>query len=58
MKPQITKLKNRYTGEIVFCINLKKVIKNESYTFIEVYKEESPERIYLVNLDAYEIVTK
>ena len=58
MKPQITKLKNRYTGEIVFCINLKKVIKNESYTFIEVYKEESPGRIYLVNKDAYEVLTK
>ena len=55
---EITKLKNRYTGEIVFCRDIKKVIKDNSYTFVQVYKEELPGRIYLVNLDAYIILTK
>lgn len=58
MKPQITKLKNRYTGEIVFCRDIKKVIQDKNYTFVEVFKEGLPGRIYLVNLDSYEILTK
>jgi hypothetical protein len=55
---EITKLKNRYTGEIVFCRDIKKVIQDNSYTFVQVYKKELPGRIYLVNLDAYIILTK
>jgi hypothetical protein len=55
---EITKLKNRYTGEIVFCRDIKKVIHDNSYTFVQVYREELPGRIYLVNLDAYIILTK
>lgn len=58
MKQEITKLKNRYTGEIVFCRDIKKVIQENSYTFVQVYKEELPGRIYLVNLDAYIVLTK
>jgi len=58
MKSQVTKLKNRYTGEIVFCRDIKKVIEDKSYKFVQVYKEDLPARIYLVNLDSYEILTK
>ena len=58
MKQQITRLKNRYTGEVVYCRDITKVIKDNSYTFVQVYKQELPARIYLVNLDAYEVLTK
>ena len=52
------KLKNRYNGEIVFCDNIDDVIVDGTYNFIKVYKQESPQRIYLVNKDAYTLVTK
>jgi hypothetical protein len=56
MKP--VKLKNRYNGEIVYCKDIKDIVQDSSYTFIKVYKPELPERIYLVNKDAYEVLTK
>ena len=52
------KLKNRYTGEIVFCRDINDVVKDGSYTFIKVFKEELPSRTYLVNVEAYETLTK
>jgi len=50
-----TKLKNRYTGEVVYCLNIEEVIQQDPYSFIRVYKEELPERTYLVNKDAFEL---
>lgn len=50
---KITKLKNTYTGEIVFCENIKEEIKDAGYVFIKVYKDELPTRKYLVNKNAY-----
>ena len=52
------KLKNRYNGEIVYCKDINDVTAEGTYTFIKVYKEELPDRIYLVNKDAYVLVTK
>lgn len=48
-----TKLKNTYTGEIVYCENLKEEIADGGYVFIKVYKPELPTRKYLVNKNAY-----
>lgn len=51
MKP--VKLKNTYTGEIVYCDDIKEVIEEANYIFIKVYKPELPTRKYLVNKNAY-----
>jgi hypothetical protein len=56
MKP--VKLKNIYNGEIVYCNDMKDVTAEGNYTFIKVFKEELPARIYLVNKDAYVLETK
>jgi hypothetical protein len=55
---KILKLQNRYTGEIVYCEDVNDVVAEGAYTFIKVYKEQLPGRIYLVNKDAYVLVTK
>jgi hypothetical protein len=56
MKPVLT-LKNKYTGEFVYCRNAENILDNgKGYVFYRVYKKEAPDRIYLVNRDAYIIV--
>lgn len=50
------KLENRYTGEIVYCRNLDKITTSGDMVFIRVYKQENPEREYLVNRAAFEVV--
>jgi hypothetical protein len=55
---KIVKLQNRYNGEIVYCKDINDVSAEGNYKFIKVYKEQLPERIYLVNKDAYVLVTK
>lgn len=56
MKPAL-KLKNKYTGEFVYCRNTEDVLNHgNGYIFYRVYKKEAPDRIYLVNRDAYIIV--
>ena len=55
---KLVKLKNRYNGEIVYCKDINDVTAEGNYTFIKVFKEELPARIYLVNKDAYVLETK
>jgi hypothetical protein len=55
---KLVKLKNRYNGEIVYCKDINDVTAEGNYTFIKVFKEELPDRIYLVNKDAYVLLTK
>ena len=50
------KLKNLYTKEIVFTENYDDVIQNGETEFIYVYKEENPNRKYLANRKAFEIL--
>ena len=52
------KLKNLYSGEIVFTENFNDIRKMNDMEFIEVYKEENPQRKYLVNRNAFVPVTK
>lgn len=53
----MVKLKNKYTQEYVYCRNTEDVLDNgNGYVFYRVFKEEAPERIFLVNRKAYIIV--
>jgi hypothetical protein len=58
MKNLIMKLKNLYSGEIVFTENFNDIRRMNDIEFIEVYKEENPQRKYLVNRNAFVPVTK
>ena len=51
------KLKNKYTGEFVYCRNPQDILDNgRGYVYYRVYKKEQPDRTFLVNRDAYLIV--
>jgi hypothetical protein len=58
VQEKITKLRNIYTGEIVCTSNLFEKRKDPTYTFITVFKEENPQRKYLVNEEAFVPLTK
>jgi len=58
MESKIMKLKNLYTGEIVFTENINDVRKVNEMEFIEVFNEQNPQRKYLVNRNAFVPVTK
>ena len=55
---QVTKLKNKYTGDIVCCRDMKDVVVQGNITFIHVYNPENPARVYLANKEAFVIITK
>lgn len=55
---KIVKLKNTFTGDIVFCDNIKDIQENDNMKFIKVYKQENPKRIFLVNKDAFVVMHK
>jgi len=57
-KVKLVKLKNRYSSEVVFTENYDDVRREGNYNFILVHHEESPQRKFLINRDAYEIVDK
>ena len=51
------KLKNKYTGEFVYCRNPQDILDNgHGYVYYRVYKKEQPDRTFLVNRDSYLIV--
>lgn len=52
------KLKNTFTGDIVYCDNMKEVQENDNMRFIKVYRQENPERTFLVNKDAFVVMHK
>lgn len=55
---KIVKLKNKFTGDIVFCKDLKDITEGNGMKFVKVFKEENPGRIFLVNLEAFVILDK
>lgn len=57
-KEKITKLKNIYTGEVVFTSNLFEKRVDSNLTFIQVYTESNPGRKYFVNGAAFVPLTK
>jgi hypothetical protein len=58
MKTNIMKLKNLYSGEIVFTENFDDIRKVNELELIEVFKQENTQRKYLVNRNAFVPVTK
>lgn len=58
-REKILTLRNRYTNEIVMTKSYNQVENSDGNAeFIKVYKPANPERIYLVNRTAFEIVNK
>ncbi len=53
MKDKLVKLKNMYTGDIVFTEKYDQVQQSSGTNFIEVYNPGNPYRKFLVNRDAY-----
>jgi hypothetical protein len=49
------KLKNRYNNEYLLCNDVKDVVTQNSYTFYKVYTESNPNRVFLVNKEAFVI---
>lgn len=56
-KSKVTKLKNLYTGEIVFTNKYDVPPSSDGITFIPVFTETNPQRIYLVNKQAFTVVS-
>lgn len=54
---KVLKLKNNFTGEIVFCKDVNDVYEVNGISFIKVWKEENQQRIFLVNRESFTIIT-
>ncbi len=54
---KVVKLRNLYTGDIVFTDKYNTPASSDGATFIPVYSETNPQRIYLVNKQAFVVVT-
>ena len=52
------KLENVFTGDIVFCLDLKETRDIDGISFIKVFKEEKKDRFFLVNRSAFKILNK
>jgi hypothetical protein len=50
------RLKNRYTGDFVFTKEYDNIYEQGGMKFIRVYNEKNPERTYMANRDAFEVV--
>ena len=50
------KLKNRYTNDIVYCRNIKEVVTTNGLNFIKVYNKTNPQRVYLANREAFDLL--
>ena len=56
-KPKLVKLQNLYTGDIVFTDKYDTQPSVDGMTFIPVFSETNPQRIYLTNKRAFKVVT-
>lgn len=54
---EVIKLKNKYTGEIVFTQSLENTRFSDGITFITVFNDKQPNRTYLVNKEAFEKIS-
>jgi hypothetical protein len=55
---RVFKLKNRFTGDIVLCNDMNNITESNGMKFVRVYKQENPNRTFLVNLEAFTILDK
>ncbi len=60
MKPKKDplQLKNLYTGDVVLCQDYNDYQMKDNIPFIKVYNKEKPDRVYLVNREAFKIIYK
>lgn len=55
-KQKELKLKNKYNGDIVFTKNYNEFKEESGIKFIQVYTQTNPNRVYLVNREAFDII--
>ena len=55
---KLLRLKNVYTGEIVVCQDINDVTEGNGTVFIIVFKEEYPHRTFLVNKEAFKLLSE
>ena len=48
VKDKNVKLKNLYSGDIVYARNIKETVSSENITFVKVFREDNPQREFLV----------
>lgn len=53
----IVRLKNKYTGDIVYTKSYDTVDEQGGMKFIRVYNEKNPERTYMANKEAFEVLS-
>jgi hypothetical protein len=58
LQEKFVRLKNKYTNDIVFTKDLEDVYTQGGMDFIRVYNEKNPERTYLANKAAFDILDK
>lgn len=58
MKKFKAKLKNVYNGEVVITDDYNETQEINERVFIRVYEEANPNRKFLVNREAFKILTK
>jgi hypothetical protein len=51
-------LRNRFTGDVVYAKNLEVIKEIDGVKFIKVSNDEKRNREYLVNKEAFEVLTK
>ena len=55
-KNNLVKLVNKYTKEEVFTRDYDDVIREGANEFVRVFTQSNPQRTYLVNRQAYDVV--
>jgi len=55
-KNNLVKLVNKYTREEVFTRDYDDVIREGANEFVRVFTQSNPQRTYLVNRQAYDVV--
>ena len=58
MNKKVVKLENVFTGDIVFCFDVKETTDIDGVSFIRVFKEEKKDRFFLVNRSAFKVLNK
>lgn len=53
-KEKVVKLKNRYTGDIVYTNSYNEIQETNGVKFIKVFSENNPSRNFLVNREAFD----
>ena len=53
----IVRLKNKYTGDIVYTKSYYTVDEQGGMKLIRVYNEKNPERTYMANKEAFEVLS-